>query len=158
MEVPGLQRLLTHVHPRLCVLDIGGNGTLGGPGGILIREYCLRDSGTLRKLVCDANELGDDGIMAMAMGTAACESLEELNLENNDLTGRGAKVLILNPVPNLTTMYLQDNMDLPESCAKQLKQLYKTVLVDDDLPEEEEEKSDDVVALTNAMAAFSSHI
>jgi Ran GTPase-activating protein (RanGAP) involved in mRNA processing and transport len=163
LEVPGLERILSHVHDRLCVLDIGGNGTLGGPGGVLIREYCIRAAGTMRKLVCDANELGDEGVMALAMGTAACESLTELSLEGNEITSHGAKALLLNPVPKLVTLDLQDNIDLPQTYAEQLQKLYSAVLVDEDLPEEEgaeeeeeEKDEEDVADLTSAMAA--SHI
>lgn len=157
LEVPGLKLLFANVNPRLCVLDIGGNGSLGGIGGELIRNYFIESSSTLRKLVCDSNELGDEGIIPIAMGAAACESICEINLEGNEITELGAKALLLNPIPHLVTLNLQDNMDLPQVYAEKLQSMYATVLVDEDLPEEEEEEEeeddDDVTDLTSAMAA-----
>jgi hypothetical protein len=82
----------------------------------ILRDFLLRSRATqrsLQQLLVDWNELGNEGVAAMAAGTAHCRALQTLHLDGNGVERAGGLALLHHFIPSLCALHLTDNPDLP---------------------------------------------
>jgi Leucine Rich repeat len=77
----------------------------------------------------DWNELGNDGVAAVAAGAAHCRALQTLHLNGNNVERAGGLALLHHFIPSLHVLHLTDNPNLPASIITQLQDLYPTVTI-----------------------------
>lgn len=141
-------------------LDLGVVGELGKEGGLIVRDFLTSNSpacACMQELYLDTNELGDEGAAEVLTGiTSSMRSLRVLDLGGNELSSI-VTLFLHNHIPTLHTLKLEDNPDLEAGEGlRNLRGMYRDVLVDDDIDENvnddddgDDADQDSVVALVD---------